>query len=117
MKRFLLSSLLVALSTLVLYSGLPRTTRVHAQPEEQNEKASAELKVKEATGAGDQLVQVIVQPKVPWDNTLDTTVQTFGGNNVKQFQNFGVSAVTLSVDAAVALAARDDIAYVSLNRS
>ena len=50
------------------------------------------------------------------DITIDSTIVYSGGENIRKFKNFAVRVVTLPVSAAVALAARNDVSYVSLNR-
>src|SRR5262245_45668260 len=78
--------------------------------------ASAVLQKKVDRGRGDDLVRVIIQPAGEWDQTLESTVQSRGGRNQHRFRNFHLRAVTIPAKAALALAERQDIAYVSLNR-
>ena len=59
---------------------------------------------------------MIVQPRGSWDSNLDSTVESSGGSDIRLFRNFPIRVLTLPAHAAVALASRDDVSYVSLNR-
>src|SRR5215471_4499051 len=117
MKLTLLPVLLVVSLLLPISpQALPKHNGFHGQHPRNSRKWSTDLKQKIDRGRGDDLVRVIIQPANGWNHTLDSAVQNSGGNNVRQFRNFHLRAVTMSAKAAAALAARDDIAYVSLNR-
>src|SRR5207244_5719980 len=117
MKRILLSTFLVVSLLLPIYPQLLATTGcAHAQNAGQIRKASKDLIERVNNGRGGDLVRVIIQPADAWDGPLDSTVESSGGSNVRQFQNFRLRAVTISANAALALSTRKDVAYVSLNR-
>src|SRR6266571_4664332 len=116
-KRILLSTLLVVSLLLPIYPQLLATMGcAHAQSAGQIRQASKDLIEKVNNGRGGDLVRVIIQPAGAWDSPLDSTVESSGGSNIHQFQNFRIRAVTISADAALALSTRKDVAYVSLNR-
>ena len=50
-------------------------------------------------------------------SSIDSTLENSGGTNIKKFKNFSFRVVTLPARAAVALASRPDVSYVSLNRA
>src|SRR6185503_12060584 len=79
-------------------------------------KVSKDILKKAAEGRGGEFVRVIVQPANAADLSIDTTLVYSGGENIRKFKNFAVRVVTLPVSAAVALASRSDVSYVSLNR-
>src|SRR5678815_3120812 len=79
-------------------------------------KLSKDILRKVAEGRGGDFVRVIVQPANSSDLSIDSTLVYSGGENIRKFKNFAVRVVTLPVSAAVALAGRNDVAYVSLNR-
>jgi serine protease AprX len=117
MKRTLLSAFLVTAFLLPVWPQLfPKKTVVHAEATGNRRKASSDLKHKVNSGRGNDRVRVIIQPVNSWNTTLESTVQNSGGSNERQFQNFRLRAVTISAKAALELANRQDIAYVSLNR-
>src|SRR5258705_8174925 len=120
MKRFLNFTPLVGLVLLgLMFDFLPSESRTHAYSSSQSDqppKASRDLAEKVNKGHGSELVRVIIQPATSWDTTLESTIDQAGGSNVRQFRNFRVRVVTLSANAALALSARNDVSYVSLNR-
>src|SRR6185503_16250163 len=67
-------------------------------------------------GKGGDFVRVIIQPASQSDGSVDSTIEDSGGANIRKFKNFAVRVATLPATAAVNLANRSDIAYVSLNR-
>ena len=119
MKRFLYPMILSGLCALILVLlALPLSPRVQADSgsDSLGHKVSREILQKISSGHGSEQVRVIIQPKATWDTALDSTVEEAGGTNVRSFQNFRVRVVTISANAAANLAARQDVAYVSLNR-
>src|ERR1044072_6643119 len=89
-------------------------TRSHAESVVAlDRKVSKDILKKVAEGRGGDFVRVIVQPASSSDLSIDTTLVSSGGENIRKFQKFAVSVVTLPVSAAVALAARNDVSYVS----
>src|SRR5215213_1230747 len=79
-------------------------------------KVSKDILKKVAEGRGAEFVRVIVQPANAGDLSIDTALAFSGGENIRKFKNFSVVVVTLTESAAVALASRSDVSYVSLNR-
>ena len=120
MKRFLYVMPLVGLVLLgLLFDFLPSESRTHAYSSSQSDqppKASRDLAEKVNKGHGSELVRVIIQPATSWDTNLESTIEQAGGSNIRRFQNFRVRVVSLSANAALALSARNDVSYVSLNR-
>jgi len=118
MKRTLLFTLFVALSLAPLPSQWLPGGRSHAYANSSTSgsKASADLVEKINSGRGRDLVRVIIQPVSEWDSDLDLSVRRAGASGLRQFQNFNPRVVTLSARAAMALALRKDVAYVSLDR-
>ena len=102
----------------LLFVFLPSGGRTHAQTSLQSNrplKCSRDLMEKVNNGHGSELVRVIIQPAATSD-TLDSTIEQSGGSSIRQFQNSRVRVVTLSANGALALSARSDVSYVSLNR-
>ena len=119
MKRIFLLTLLAVSLSIALYSNFGRTIPTVIAESASNasgHKISSELREKVRNGHGSDLVRVIIQPAGSWDTTLDSSISNAGGNNVRQFRNFRIRAVTMSANAAANLASRNDVAYVSLNR-
>ena len=117
MKRFLYPVLWSGLLALLLFSPYLIERRTHAESSTGNQnrrKISKDILKKLADGRGSESVRVIVQPTANWD--LDPELETAGGTNIRRFSNFPVRVVTLSANAAAALASRNDVSYVSLNR-
>src|SRR5215510_11434183 len=79
-------------------------------------KISKDILKKVSDGRGGDFVRVIIQPANPADISIDSTLLVSGGENIRKFKNFAVRVVTLPASVAVALAARTDVSYVSLNR-
>ena len=79
-------------------------------------KVSKDILKKVSEGRGTEFVRVIIQPTNPADISIDSTLIYSGGENIRKFKNFAVRVVTLPAAAAVNLAARSDVSYVSLNR-
>ncbi|HEY9502926.1 MAG TPA: S8 family peptidase, partial [Pyrinomonadaceae bacterium] len=82
----------------------------------QHQKISKDLVKKLESGKGSDSVRVIVQSVAQSDSSLDSTLETAGGSNIKKFRNFGLRVVTLPAKVAAALASRSDVSYVSLDR-
>ncbi len=108
-------ALLVALT---IFAGLLVSDHAHAEstPKPKSAKISGDVQKKVNVGQGNDLIRVIIQPRASWTSDLDSALQGAGVSNTRQFQNFNFRVVTVSAAAAAALAARDDIAYVSLNQ-
>ena len=79
-------------------------------------KISAEVQKKVSAGQGNERVRVIVQPREAWNSNIDSAVEGADATNIRQFQKFNFRVLTVSASAAAALAARDDVAYVSVNK-
>jgi subtilisin family serine protease len=118
MKRFFFLIVLSGLSSLIFILPSPVQHKVHADSgsDSLGRKVSREIQRKVWSGNGSEQVRVIIQPAGLWDDDLDSTIEGSGGTNVRRFHNFQVHIVTLPANAALAIAARSDVAYVSLNR-
>ena len=117
MKRYLKPWLWSSFAALLISTLFVFQTGTHANstiPLER--KVSKDILKKVAEGRGGDFVRVIVQPANSADLSIDTTLVFSGGENIRKFKNFAVRVVTLPVAAAVALASRNDVSYVSLNR-
>src|SRR6185503_3737485 len=79
-------------------------------------KISKDILKKNAEGRGADLVRVIIQPATQSDAAIDSTIEYSGGSNIRKLKSLGVRVVTLPVQAAVNIAARSDVSYVSLNQ-
>ena len=79
-------------------------------------KVSQDILTKVAEGRGADFVRVIIQPAGVADTSIDSTIEDSGGSNIRKFRNFAVRVATLPAQAAVNLASRSDVSYVSLNR-
>ena len=79
-------------------------------------KVSKDILKKVADGRGADFVRVIIQPASHADASIDSTIENSGGSNLRKFKNFAVRVATLPAQAAVNLASRSDVSYVSLNR-
>ncbi|HEU4435223.1 MAG TPA: S8 family peptidase, partial [Pyrinomonadaceae bacterium] len=80
-------------------------------------KVSDDLLKRVADGKGAELVRVVIQPASQSDLTIDSAIETTGASDIRKLKNFKVRIATLPVQAAVALASRSDVSYVSLNRN
>src|SRR6185369_4373 len=89
--------------------------RTHAEGQLKR-KISKDIQQKVDAGKGGDFVRVIIQPANSQDLSIDSTIETSGGSNLRKFKNFAVRVATLPASAAVNLANRSDVAYVSLNR-
>ena len=120
MKRFLYLMVWSGFLTLLSLSLWPFEKRTRAEsatgvPLER--KISRDILQKVAAGRSFDFVRVIIQPAVSQsDLLLDSTLEYSGGSNIRKFRNFPVRVVTLPVHAAVTIASRTDVSYVSLNR-
>src|SRR5215216_335843 len=79
-------------------------------------KVSKDILQKVADGRGADFVRVIIQPASPADTSIDLAIEDSGGSNIRKFRNFAVRVATLPAQAAVNLAGRSDVSYVSMNR-
>ncbi|HZG54207.1 MAG TPA: S8 family serine peptidase, partial [Pyrinomonadaceae bacterium] len=109
------TALLFLLVCLGFRLGAPvRAEYGQAQPSRKKESADLHQKVK--AGALAERVSVIVEPAAGWTNDLDGALQLNGASDVQRFRHFNFRVATLPAAAAAALAARPDVAYVSVNR-
>ena len=104
---------LLFLSLFVFEQGTRAESDGSTHPER---KVSKDILKKVADGKGADFVRVIIQPGEPADTSIDSTIEDSGGSNIRKFKNFAVRVVTLPAQAAVNLANRSDVSYVSLNR-
>ena len=118
MKRFINPILWSAVVSLFFLSLLIVTHRTHAESSNTvhlERKVSKDILKKAADGQGADLVRVIIQTAQQSD-AIDSTLEESGGSNIRKFNNFAIRVVTLPVNAAMNIAARSDVSYVSLNR-
>ncbi|HZI48619.1 MAG TPA: S8 family serine peptidase, partial [Pyrinomonadaceae bacterium] len=78
-------------------------------------KISRDIVNKVSQGHGADLVRVIIQPVNQPELSLDSTLE-YTGSNIRKLKLFQARIVTLPAQAAVTLASRSDVAYVSLSR-
>ncbi len=78
-------------------------------------QASAELRHLVRSGRGANRVKVIIQPVGGGSTELDDALRANGADDVQQFRFFPYRVASLPAAAAEALAARPDVAYVSLD--
>src|SRR5580765_3529684 len=118
MKRFLRPILWSGVLSLLLSLLFVVQTHTRAEQSAQptDRKISKDIIKKVRDGRGGDFVRVIVQPAAWGDLSLDSTLETNGGSNIKKFRNFPVRVVTLTATAAANLASRNDVSYVSMNR-
>jgi serine protease AprX len=119
MKRFsrpILWSGLLSLLFFALFVTQNHTRAQENSPQQPHQKLSKDILKKVQDGRGADFVRVIVQPASWADLSLDSTLETNGGSNIRKFRNFPVRVVTLTATAAANLAQRNDVSYVSLNR-
>src|SRR6185503_14758842 len=117
MKRLFYPILWSGFAALLLSSLFLVERTSHAESSVSVErKVSKDILKKVADGKGGDFVRVIIQPANYADPSIDTTLEDSGGSNIRKFKNFAVRIVTLPAQAALNLANRSDVAYVSLNR-
>ncbi|HEX6648220.1 MAG TPA: S8 family serine peptidase, partial [Pyrinomonadaceae bacterium] len=119
MKRFknpILWSGIVSLLFLSLFIFAYRTHAESSNTVHLERKVSKDILKKVSDGRGADLVRVIIQPAQQSDTLTDSTLEESGGSNIRKLKNFAVRIVTLPVNAAMNIAARSDVSYVSLNR-
>src|SRR5215471_9019007 len=94
------------LVSLLLISLFVPANRVHADSNSSvRRKISRDIIKKVETGHGADFVRVIVQPVTSSDLSIDSTIESAGGSNIRHFKNSAVRVVTLNANAAAALAA------------
>ena len=118
-KLYRFSAALLSLALLLsgVFAGSPaaaskRSGRKTTSP---SEKISPDLR-ESARRKGGELVTVIVQPKGEWGDEQEGTVRAHGGRVKHKFENMDERVVEVPAGAVEALAARDDVAYVSPER-
>jgi len=119
MKRLLYPILWSSVFTLLVASLFVFERKTHAESDSTTHperKVSKDILKKVADGHGADFVRVIIQPANPSDVSIDSTIEYSGGSNIRKFRNFAVRVATLPAQAAMNLAARNDVSYVSLNR-
>ncbi|HZB47341.1 MAG TPA: S8 family serine peptidase [Pyrinomonadaceae bacterium] len=115
--RFSAGLLSLALLLSGVFAGSPaaaskRSGRKAASP---SDKISPDLR-ESARRNGGERVTVIVQPKGEWGDEQEGTVRAHGGRVKHKFENMDERVVEVPAGAVEALAARDDVAYVSPER-
>src|SRR5215207_1341011 len=117
MRRFIFPILWSCCLWLLIFPLSVFEQRTHAEFSLRlDRKISKDILQKVAAGQGSEFVRVIIQPASSGDLSIDSALELSGGSNIRKFKNFSVRVVTLPANAAVALASRSDVAYVSLNR-
>jgi serine protease AprX len=110
---------LALLVALTFFAGLLVSDHAHAESSPKPKparKISTDVLRKVNNGQGNERIRVIVQPREAWNSDLDSSLQAADVTNIRQFQKFNFRVLTVSASAAAALAARDDVAFVSVNR-
>jgi len=119
MKRFFFPILWISVFALLFTTLFVCQPKTHAAADltvSLNRKVSKDILKKVTDGRGADFVRVIIQPASSTDLSIDTTIELSGGSNLRKFKNFAVRVATLPAQAAVNLAGRSDVSYVSLNR-
>src|ERR1041385_524232 len=119
MKRFFFPILWISVFALLFTTLFVCQPKTHAAADltvSLNRKVSKDILKKVTDGHGADFVRVIIQPASTTDLSIDTTIEYSGGSNIRKFKNFAVRVATLPAQAAVNLATRSDVSYVSLNR-
>src|SRR5215213_4596831 len=126
MKRFTHPILWSLLVSLVLISALTFERRTRAEELTSTQalsdvpvgsKISKDILQKVAEGKGAEFVRVVIQSATQSELSIDSAIEYSGGSDVRKLKNSKVRIATLPVSAAVAMASRSDVAYVSLNRA
>src|ERR1044072_4965045 len=115
MKRFIFPILWGTFVSLLLYPFFVFQQNTHAEGQLKR-KVSKDILQKVSEGKGGEFVRVIIQPASQQDLTIDSTIEYSGGSNLRKSKDFAVRVATLPASAAVTLANRSDVAYVSLSR-
>src|SRR5688500_10098972 len=118
MKRFINPILWSASRSLVLFSLLSAERRSQAAVIDTvtvERKVSRDILKKVEDGKGAELIRVIIEPIGQAELALDTTLE-YTGSNIRKLNSLRTRIITVPAQAAVALASRSDVAYVSLNR-
>src|SRR5689334_15506973 len=107
----------VAIALLLSPSFFPeRRTRAEGTAGQPlKKKISRDIVNKVSQGHGADLVRIIIQPVNQPELSLDSTLE-YTGSNIRKLKLFQARIVTLPAQAAVTLASRNDVAYVSLSR-
>ena len=119
MKRFFFPILWISVFALLFTTLFVCQPKTHAAADltvSLNRKVSKDILKKVTDGRGADFVRVIIQPASSTDLSIDTTIELSGGSNLRKFKNFAARVATLPAQAAVNLAGRSDVSYVSLNR-
>src|SRR5688500_11344991 len=117
MRRFIFPMTWSCCLWLLLFPLSVFDNKTHAESSLKLEKKiSRDILKKVEAGKGSEFVRVIIQPANAWDLSSDFTRELAGGSNIRKFKNFSLRVVTLPANAAVALATRNDVSYVSLNQ-
>src|SRR6185503_345557 len=118
MKRFPYPIIWSIFASLALLSPFVFETSSRAESDAQpRKKISPDILKKASEGKGAEFVRVVIQPAYQSETSVDSAIETTGASDIRKLKNFKVRIATLNVNAAVALAERSDVSYVSLNRS
>ena len=118
MRRYfypiLCSGVLALLFSPFFFPG-KRTRAEGTSGQSQKRKISRDIVARVAQGHGADLIRVIIQPVNQPELSLDSTLE-YTGSNIRKLGLFQTRIVTLPAQAALTLASRSDVAYVSLSR-
>jgi serine protease AprX len=107
-------ALLVSMLSGVLASGPAK--RETPQNQLPDDKLSSDLRERVRKGNGNERITVVVHPKASWSDEQDADVRSRGGRVKQQLDNLNMRVLELPAHAVEALAARDDVEYVSPDR-
>ncbi|HYG79550.1 MAG TPA: S8 family serine peptidase, partial [Pyrinomonadaceae bacterium] len=98
------------------YASGGRSGRTRDERPRHASKVSADLREQVRKSGGSGKVTAIVQPNGEWDDEREGALVAHGATVRKKHENFGARVVEMPAAAVEALAAREDIAYVSPDR-
>ncbi|HTG87610.1 MAG TPA: S8 family serine peptidase, partial [Pyrinomonadaceae bacterium] len=125
MKRSLHPILWSLFASLLLLSLFVFENRSRAQTitinlddtDRHDRKVSGDILRKVGEGKGTEFVRVVIQPASQSELSVDSALEVTGASDIRKLKNIKVRIATLPVNAAIAMASRSDVAYVSLNRA
>src|SRR5437016_8270206 len=116
-KRFHMVAWLTCLSLLLsLSGGLMVGDHARAQSTAKPAKVSSDLSAKAHSLTNTDTIKVIVQLRAPMSSSLNSLLNSNGVHVRKTFQNLGAHAVEMPASIVDAVAAFDEVSYVSFDR-
>lgn len=94
---------------------VPRFTNVAQAAPSGKQKVGDDLKKKDQNASSDDDVNVIIQPNGAWTPALDADLSSRGATKKSSLKNFAFRAVRMKAKDVDAIAARSDVAYISLD--